>query len=286
MEYIRRRIFRKLNLFLIPALVASAALLVFVLYSDDDYSLPEAAEALEGEPDAEIMPLSRYSVIEEKNIFRLPSREAAEPPPPPVERPRGPEMPSLKLRGTILLASGGGYAVIEDAARREEKTLGIGESISGMELVSVDWNSAGLTGAAGSLDLVISEADAPASAPGRAPAAIPSRRPDSGRSGGVQSFTVPRGRVDDALANVAQMMRDVSVRPVEGGLSVSGIRSGSLADEFGLRDGDVVASVNRRPVNDPENMMRIYSEVMERGRAVVEVIRDGQRVNLIYRIER
>lgn len=285
MDYIRRRFFRKLNLFLILALAASAALFVFVLHTGDEFSLPEKPEAVERAPAPEKLPLSHYAVIEESNFFGSPSREPEEAEPPP--QPRGPELPGLKLRGTILLASGGGYAVIEDASRREEKTVKIGETIRGMELVSVDWNSAGLTGPAGELELLIDESDAPPSpAPGRLPSQAPSRRPAAGGRSGVQTFSVPRSRVDDALANAAQIMRDVSVRPVEGGFRVSGIRAGSLADEFGLRDGDVVASVNRMPTDDPDNMMRIYSEVMQRGRAVVEVMRNGERVNLIYRIER
>ncbi len=285
MDFIGARITRKINSYLIFIVLISAGVFAYTFFVPGDDYISPGVSAVSGErAEAEARPLSEYSVIVEKNLFGLPSREPEREAPVEVERPRGPQMPRLKLKGTVLLASGGGYAVIEDSDRREEKTVRTGGKIGSMELLSVDWNSAFLKGDAGELELVIDPSAAPA-APSRGPVEAPSARRAAGRTG-VQTFSMPQSRVDDVLANAADIMRDVTVRPVSGGFSISGIRPGSLADEFGLRDGDVIASVNRVPLDDPDNMLRVYNEVMQRGRAVVEVMRNGQRVNMIYRIER
>ncbi len=279
MDFVRKRLIRKINSYLIFAVVISAAVFALTLADKDgDVFIPEAVEPVSAAQEPEITPLEHYSVIEESGFF---GRRRQPDPEPVVERPAEPGMPSLKLKGTVIFASGGGYAIIEDTQARAEETIKTGGKISGMELVSVEWNRAVLRGEPGELTLTIEEEAAP---PDSRPAA--GRAAAAARGPGAASFTVPRSRVDEAIAGAEDIFREIRVMPADGGYRVSGIRAGSLADEFGLRDGDVITSVNRTPLTGPENMMRVYNEVLQRGAASVEVMRDGQRVNLRYRIER
>lgn len=281
MDFIRRRLLRKINSCLGILLLVSGAVFAYTLLNPaerDFFNADEPDTAVEkSEPEAK--PLQHYSVIEESGLFGR--RREPEPEAMPAS-PQGPRMPELRLKGTVLFSSGGGYAIIQDAATGQEETVREGGRISGMELVSTAWNSAVLRGEPGEITLTIEEEAAPA----------PAGRPESpaGRTG-RGSFTVPVSRVEQAIESAPELLREIDVRPnISGGRTegfiVSGIRPGSLPDEFGLRDGDIITSVNRTNLDGPENVMRAYSEVMRRGFAAVEVMRDGERINLRYRIER
>ena len=282
MDFTRRRLIRRINSYLIFAALISAGVFALTLAdSGREAFIPHTEEPVTAAGPDEAKPLEHYYLIEEKNLFG-PAPAPEHERPPAAERPREPEMPSLKLKGTVLFASGGGYAIIEDTRARAEETVKPGEEISGMELLSVEWNRAVLRGEPGELTLTIEDEAAPAASPqtaGRRAAASPAARPGT-------AFTVPQSRVNEAIADAENIFREIRVTPADNGFQVSGIRPGSLADEFGLKDGDVITSVNRTPLTGPENMMRVYNDVLQRGSASVEVMRDGQRVNLRYRIER
>ncbi len=285
MDFTRRRVIRKLNSYLAIAASAGSALFIFTfLGSGGEIPLPEIAEPVLETAEREREPREHYEAIAERNLFGLSSTEEAGPEPEP-ESPPEPGLPDLKLKGTIILSSGGGYAVLLDPDDGVEKTVSTGDEIKGMELVSVGWNSAVLRGSPGEMELTIDTQERPA-ASGRmaeSDSPAPGRRLEGERR---RTYEIPQSRVYEAIGDAQNIMRDIRVRPTEEGLSVSGIRRGSLADEFGLEDGDVIKSVNGRRLEGPDSIVRVYSEVLRQGSATVEVERNGRRVNLRYEIER
>ncbi len=280
---------RKINILLSAAAAGAAVLLVYSIGTEVEF--PTEAGRIEPVPEAvqeEKKPFEHYSLISQSNVFGAPRREAParEPagrPPPPEPSP-----PSMTLKGTVLFSSGEGFAVVRLGS--EEKTVKKGGLIEGMELISVGWDSAVFRGPRGELELTIDSSSA-ASAQTTSPARPAAVEPGSRTRGPGAAVAVDSSLFDEMIRNPARFMREVNVRPGAApdgtaGFIVSGIRPGSIADELGLRNNDLISSVNRTPLDSPDNLMRIYNQVVERGAASVEVIRDGRRVNLRYSTER
>lgn len=68
------------------------------------------------------------------------------------------------------------------------------------------------------------------------------------------------GRGDHALAGVAVeplAREDLRRFNIQGGVAVSGVEPESLADRAGLREGDVIREINRKPVRSVEDFERL-----------------------------
>jgi serine protease Do len=59
------------------------------------------------------------------------------------------------------------------------------------------------------------------------------------------------------------------------GLVVASVKPGSAADETGLRAGDVITQINRRPVKSLADYNREISRT-EKGKAVLFLVRRGE----------
>lgn len=66
---------------------------------------------------------------------------------------------------------------------------------------------------------------------------------------------------------------------------VTEVQPGSLIEKGGFLPGDVLISVNGQRVEGPQDGMRLYNEMKNETRFIVEVKRDGQIVTLFYSLE-
>jgi hypothetical protein len=66
---------------------------------------------------------------------------------------------------------------------------------------------------------------------------------------------------------------------------VTGIQQGSLIEKGGFQQGDILLSVNGHPVEGPQDGMKLYGELKNETRFVVEVLRNGRQVTLLYELE-
>lgn len=69
------------------------------------------------------------------------------------------------------------------------------------------------------------------------------------------------------------------------GFRITSIERGSLLEEVGIRPGDVIVSVNGRPVTGPDDGRRLYADLKHEEKIWVVVDRDGEIVNLYYELE-
>jgi general secretion pathway protein C len=115
----------------------------------------------------------------------------------------------------------------------------------------------------------------------------PSRRNSGstqGASNGRQSGVEPRSEPElraSMLSNPDQTIQDLGFEPLMQG-SASGYRVGSssanpMISQAGLRQGDIIFSVNGMPVGVAANDARLFDQVRSAGRARVEVERNGRR---------
>ena len=125
-------------------------------------------------------------------------------------------------------------------------------------------------------------------------AAAPRRPSDAEVRRGVRCArpghcTVSRALVDRLLADTDALGGDVRVAPalVDGkpsGFQLSAIRRGSVFARLGLRDGDVVQSVNGLDVSTPATAMLAFVTLRNATHFAVRIVRHGEPQTLDYSI--
>jgi serine protease Do len=101
------------------------------------------------------------------------------------------------------------------------------------------------------------------------------------------SLTVGEMKDNEVAATVQEGDLGLSVQPVTPelaqrmdldraeGLVISSVKQGSVADEAGLRSGDLITQVNRRPVKNLADYNREIAAT-EKGKSVLFLVRRGQ----------
>jgi serine protease Do len=99
-------------------------------------------------------------------------------------------------------------------------------------------------------------------------------------------FAPSRG--DQALAGVAVeplAREDLRQLNIEGGVAVSGVAPESPADRAGLREGDVIREINRKPVRSVEDYERLVRGLSPKQRVLLLIMRGKATVFLSIKPE-
>jgi len=233
--------------------------------------------------------ISYYAAIYNRDIFNSTKPEAPKAPPAPVKTKL-----NLKLWGVAIHhGKRPSYAIIEDQSTRKQDLYQIGDTIAGSaKLVSIEWDKVTLErdGQKEFLELAPDAAN-----PGRPVSSFgrPAIRPSSG--GGIQQlsegqYTIERSEVDTALQNMNQLFTQIRAVPhFEGGQAtgfrVFAIRSGSLFDKIGLKNGDIIKSINGTELNDPARAMALFQELRNERNITVDLSRNREDRTLSYQLQ-
>jgi general secretion pathway protein C len=95
--------------------------------------------------------------------------------------------------------------------------------------------------------------------------------------------------VDTVLPDYAALMRQIRVRSYfEGGrlagFVIYNIGAGSIFERMGLKDGDVIESVNGKFFATTQPVVEFYDSLMENETVTLEILRDGVRQGLLFEI--
>lgn len=262
------------------------------LIAPPEVALPPPPPPLE--PQAS-RPEAYYALIPKRDIFNSAKAPEATPPPAPVQQTQL----RLKLWGTAVNPSGGSYSIIEDLGARKQGVYGINSPVpGGASVKAIEWDRVVLLH--NGRDEILEIEKPTLGGPGRSvPAQMPAVAPPGGigaadASGIVQTaeneYAVPRTEVDNALENMSQLFTQIRAVPhFEGGESVGfrlfAIRRGSLFDKIGLKNGDILRSINGNPMNDPGKAMTLMQELRDATNLRVEATRNQQPVTLTYSIQ-
>src|SRR5690606_15570471 len=105
------------------------------------------------------------------------------------------------------------------------------------------------------------------------------------------SFQVQREQVDEAMRNPAELFSQARILPkyengAMTGVQVNSIQPGSLFEEIGIRDGDVVTQVNGIVVASPQDSAALLQELTQSNQFEVTVLgADGQPRTLSYTVQ-
>ena len=105
---------------------------------------------------------------------------------------------------------------------------------------------------------------------------------------GPGEYAIDRPTVDRILEAQQELMKARVIPEKEGdrivGMTLSGIKTGSVLALLGLENGDRLESINGFEVSDPEKMLEAYVRLRLADRLTVHLTRRGKPTNLDYTI--
>ncbi len=256
-------------------------------------------------------PATFYASITNRDVFN-PAR-----PPEPVEARAepAPTKLDLKLWGVSIHSQGHSLCVIEDLKTRKQDVYGIGSRVVGNATVkAIEWERVVLDRGGGLEETL--EIERPGGGMGggsRAvaglpvipqPAAVPPMDSNAGYAApgvspaatnphiqqvGEGEYHIDRTEVDQQLDNMNQLFTQVRAVPhFESGKSIGfrlfAIRQGSIFDQIGLRNGDIIQNVNGQELSDPAQAMAVFQNLRNAGDITVNGTRNKQPFTQTYRI--
>lgn len=263
----------------------------FYAYTATQFTVPEPVQVPQSRrmvsPENEkAPPLSEYRSIVERNLFDTKTGEEVKPEPEPellnIEELK-PTALNLKLWGTVINEGVNAYAVIEDIQQREQNLYRVGDTIQNATVKMILREKVILQ--VGEKDEILEMEKLYADIQQRLP-----QRSDAGRTHALQNIRLQRSTVDEAVQNVNSLLGQVRIRPYfengrPAGLSLSGIRSGSIFSQMGIQSGDIVKGVNGRDIESVDDVLKLYENLRSADQVQLQLKRRGRDMNINYAIE-
>lgn len=238
-------------------------------------------------------PRAYYDAIVKRDIFNL------EP---------APETPSaevatnlhIKLVGTSQLTLSRPFIIVQDDANQRQSLYRLGDEIPDAgKLVGVYKDHAIILHQGRRIQIEMpTQPGAPVSPATGAPALF---GPPGNlmhpffKNGGVHRlgpdrYIINRSTFNHSLSNMTPLFTQIRAVPNIGpdgrssGFTLSEIQPGSLFQQMGLQDGDVLTSVGGQPVSDPAKAMELLTSLRNQSAISLTVMRGGQPVHLQYNV--
>jgi type II secretion system protein C len=251
-------------------------------------------------------PRAYYDTIVRRDIF---SRAAVAAAPAPVQN----ENLDITLIGTSHLSMGKPYIIVE-TTDGDQSLYRQGEKIPNVgRVLSISRNEAIVLHNGHPVALKIPNAgEGGTSEPAEPtpfglrrrrfmrPPRFPGARPGFGPYGALSSrrgvrqlssnrYLIGRATLDSNLSNMGSLFTQIRAAPnlqdgSSDGFRLSQIQPGSIFQQIGLEDGDIVTGAQGQQVNDPMRAMFLFSALRDSPSITLNLIRNGSPMQLVYTI--
>ena len=109
---------------------------------------------------------------------------------------------------------------------------------------------------------------------------------------GRVSVDVPKASVDHYLVNLSDLLSSAQAMPrfrdtangqrVIEGFELTQVRAGSVVEQVGLKNGDVIVDVNGQALDSLPTVLRLFGQAQTMGQATVTVLRGSQRMTFVF----
>jgi len=235
-------------------------------------------------------PLEAYAVIVERNLFRTADRPIVV----DLMDPNSLEATTLQLDlyGTIAGDDGKGYAIIEERDKKKQRLYKAGDRVAGATIVKVLRNAVVLR--VGERDQVLKKKETVTQRADRRPVAGtpgPAPAPAPGPSPGPQAR--PPAAPPGSPSDLASLLTQARVTPhvtagssgKPDGVVINEIQPGSLFENVGLVNGDLIQEVNGRAVTGVADLVSMYRDLKPGASLSVKVTRAGRQVVLNHTVQ-
>ena len=248
-----------------------------------------------------------YAKIVERNIFgatgkieEAPVVEEVK----PVETLKETSL-QLSLLGTVAGDSASARAIILDQRKRSQDIYRVGDSVQEAEIRQILRGKVILRhGEKDEILTMVEGKDKPQAKP-QVPAQAGRRRTPARHAGRpaqtappeessgeieVETIAIAQDVLQDSMSDINQLMTQVRVRPYfrrgkPEGIIVSQIQGNSVFAKLGLKNGDIIASVNGKQMSSPEEAFQFYNSLKSGEEVSSEITRRGQKRMLSYDIQ-
>lgn len=194
----------------------------------------------------------------------------------------------LKLWGTVTGDPETSYAVIENTQNRQQNLYRVGDSVQNATLKMILRSKVVLTHNGRDEMLAMEKIQPSQSTPIRR--AI--RRSVAPQPGGIrtQRVSLRRSMITDAMQDVSKLMTEIKISPHLGqdgqpsGLAVSNIKPNSIFRRMGLRNGDVLKSIDGQDIRTVDDALRLYESMKSADSISLQIQRRGRDRNIEYNI--
>jgi general secretion pathway protein C len=234
--------------------------------------------------------LKEYQPIIDRNIFSKVNVEAAK-----GGQADAVKFTSLKLTliGTIAGDSKTSAAFIEDSGTRTQGLYKVGDNIQGAIVKSIARNKVVLKIGAKDEVLTMGEGAATGGGTSTSPQARGQTTPSlitqalPAEAAAERNISMNRTEINESLKDLNGLLAQASIQPhsTDGqadGLAITGIKAGSIFRKMGLRNGDVVKSVNNEAIKSPEDLINMYNELKSSPDISLQIQRRGEERTLNY----
>lgn len=106
---------------------------------------------------------------------------------------------------------------------------------------------------------------------------------------GENQFEVERSTIDKSVANLGEVLQQARAIPhfengQMTGYKILQIVPGSIYEQLGLKNGDVLGGINGQPVSDPGRAMQMLNNLKNESSISLSVRRNGSQMNLNYNL--
>jgi general secretion pathway protein C len=238
--------------------------------------------------------LSDYEVINNRSIFGKAGVGLTSPDDPSNVENLDPTSLDIILLGTVAGDNEHAYAVIEDKSKRTQDIYHIGDSVKSAVLKNIYRNKVVIRFNGKDEILLkdeneVQKGSSSSSSPGLSGIEPPGGSPPYGESGPSQTIMLNRTELDSALSNVQEVMTQASIQPhmqdgVVDGLTINGVKAGSIFRRAGLRNGDIVKGVEGMDIKNPEDLLAIYGNLRNSESVGLQIIRRGRARNIVLKV--
>lgn len=182
---------------------------------------------------------------------------------------------NLVLLGTVSDDAGGGFAVIEEKDKKKQDLYRIGDTVASARVVRILRGVVVLR--VGSDDEVLSMEEP------REPG--PEGQGQEASKASVVS--VKKSDIDTALGDMSKILTEARIRPYftagkADGFLITRITPGSLFQQMGLENGDIIQGVNNQTLESPERLLELYKGLKDGSEITLNLKRRGNEETLKY----
>lgn len=248
-----------------------------------DNTVKQSLPAKKAPSGPDYLPLARYQPIINRDLFAVGKTEKLpEPEPEPTKDLEVTDL-NIKLWGTVTGKGPVKYAVIEarsDGRRRAQDLYREGDTVESATIEKIFDNKIVLN-SNGSRQLLFLEKF---ESKGRRHSFRRSHRRPTRRHPRVIRRSISRKMVQNATRNFDKLISQAKVRPHKDGMRISSIKPRSVFRRLGLRNGDVIQSVNNRQISSMDDAMKIYQNLQNGEKISIQLLRRNRPRTIEYKI--
>lgn len=260
-----------------------------------DYAHPSsvATKQVVSPKDVTRHPLSYYKAVIERNLFNTKIKTGQQPKL-NIETLKPTDL-KLKLFGTVTGDKNKAYAVIEETEKRRQNLYRIGDTIQNASIKMILREKVVLRVNGKDEILGIEEVSSGSRDSGR-PSSIANRRSQKRRpfkrssTANSQNITLDRSKIESAVKNINDLMKNVRIQPhftggKPDGFRLTGVRPNSFFSNMGLKSGDVITGVDGKKIESVDDAFMLYQGLQSSSNIQLQLKRKGQQKNINYKID-